>query len=81
MGEAQDVERQAEPILAVLLTEAEFQLTMQLLQASQVPFGTPCRLATAVEGKFRNAMPVNRRPAEAPPEEEPSEQPEEQVEE
>ena len=47
----------AEPMIAVLLTEQEFQLTVQLLGASQVPFGAAA-LASAVDAKFRNAQRV-----------------------
>ena len=60
------MERQAEPTLAVLLTEREYQLTVQLLQASQIPFGA-ATLATAVDVKFRNAQRVASGPLAAPP--------------
>jgi len=80
MGETQRPDavtgQQAETILAVLLTEREFQFAVQLLQAAQISFGAH-HLAAAVDAKFRGAMPVNRQPAEVPPEEQPEETPEE----
>jgi len=72
-------ERQAEPILAVLLTESEFHFLAQLVQGAEIPFSAH-RIAAAVDAKLRGAMPVNRQPQEPQAAPEPEATPEEQAE-
>ncbi len=77
MGDIDNAGKQPEPMLALLLTRAEYSFVVQVVRSSQIPFAAH-QMAAAVDAKFRSAMPVEQQQVRPDEPTEPAEQPAEE---